>query len=77
MMTLSTRTFGDSEKLNLDHHTCKNNSSIFNYMAEEVFRNLNEYIKRFLLYTSILNEFSVELCNYLIKQQGGMKLRNR
>lgn len=63
MMALSMK---DLNENNLGEHVHRNNRFIFDYITEEVFSNLNENIKEFLLYTSILEQFSSELCNYLL-----------
>ncbi|ADL50227.1 LuxR C-terminal-related transcriptional regulator [Clostridium cellulovorans] len=44
----------------------KNNKFVFEYIAEEVFLSLEEDTKKFLLYTSIIDEFSCALCDYLL-----------
>lgn len=43
-----------------------NNNFVFEYMMEEVFLSLSENTKKFLMYTSIVDQFSVELGNYLL-----------
>lgn len=63
MMALAIK---NSNRKSLDDYVYKNNVFVFDYMAEEVFLNLNDGIKKFLLYTSILSEFSPEICNYLL-----------
>lgn len=39
---------------------------MFNYIAEEVFSKLHETIKEFLVISSILEQFSSEVCNYVL-----------
>lgn len=43
----------------------KDNNLMFDYLAEEVYCKLDEEIRNFLKYTSILDEFSEGLCDYL------------
>lgn len=43
-----------------------NNFLIFDYLAEEVFSCQKDYIKEFLLVTSIFDEFCFELCDFVI-----------
>ncbi|PJI06814.1 MULTISPECIES: LuxR C-terminal-related transcriptional regulator [Clostridium] len=57
MMMLAIKNFGEKSL---------NNNFVFEYMMEEVFFNLNENTKKFLIYTSIVDQFSVELGNYLL-----------
>lgn len=63
----------NSGERNFDN-TYKNNEFIFEYIGEEVFSSLNESVKKFLLYTSILNEFSYEICNYLLDIENSMEI---
>lgn len=44
-----------------------NDNFVFEYMMEEIFLNLSETTKKFLMYTSIIDQFSIEFCNYLLK----------
>lgn len=43
-----------------------NNNFVFEYMMEEVFLSLSENTKKFLMHTSIVDQFSVEFGNYLL-----------
>jgi LuxR family maltose regulon positive regulatory protein len=63
MMALSIKNLNEN---NLGEYVHRNDRFIFDYITEEVFSNLNESIKEFLLYTSVLERFSSELCNYLL-----------
>jgi LuxR family maltose regulon positive regulatory protein len=56
-----------------DKHV-QNKCFIFDYITEEVFLNLDENIKEFLLYTSILEQFSFELCNYLLNTNNSIEI---
>lgn len=49
-----------------DKYVYKHKSIIFNYIAEEVFSKLHETIKEFLMCTSIFEQFSSEVCNYVL-----------
>ena len=49
-----------------DKYVYKHKSLLFNYIAEEVFSNLHENIKEFLIFTSIFEQFSSEVCNYVL-----------
>jgi LuxR family maltose regulon positive regulatory protein len=47
-----------SDKLNYEE--------IFNYFANEIFENLDERIKEFLIATALLDDFDYNICNYLL-----------
>jgi LuxR family transcriptional regulator, maltose regulon positive regulatory protein len=49
-----------------DKYVYKHKSIMFNYIAEEVFSKLHETIKEFLMCTSIFEQFSSEVCNYVL-----------
>lgn len=49
-----------------DKYINGNKNFIFNYIAEEVFSNLHESIKKFLVLTSVFDQFSFEVCNYVL-----------
>lgn len=53
-------------KNSFDKYINGNKNFIFNYIAEEVFSNLHEDIKKFLIFTSIFDQFSSEICNYVL-----------
>lgn len=56
----------NSKKDTLNTEFESRNPFVFNYLAEEVFKRLNKQIKKFLLYTCLLDQFSYELCDYLM-----------
>ncbi len=49
------------------NYNFKDYQFIEEYLVEEVFFNQEEYIKDFLIKTSIVKYFNVELCNYLLE----------
>ncbi|MDP4117232.1 MAG: LuxR family transcriptional regulator, partial [Bacteroidota bacterium] len=49
----------------------------FDYIAEEVFCGLEENIKKFLMYTSILDEFSAKICDYILETSGSSRFINQ
>ena len=51
-----------------------NNLLIFDYMAEEVFFCQKDYIKKFLLFTSIFDEFCPELCDFVMGIKNSEKI---
>lgn len=57
MMVLTIKNFGEKSL---------NNNFVFEYMMEEVFLSLSENTKKFLMSTSIVDQFSVEFGNYLL-----------
>ncbi len=63
MMALSMKRLNEN---NWGEYASRNNSFIFDYIMDEVFSSLNESIKAFLLYTSILEQFSLGLCDHLL-----------
>ncbi|AZV58553.1 LuxR C-terminal-related transcriptional regulator [Clostridium sp. AWRP] len=54
------------DKNSFDKYIYRDRNFIFNYIAEEVFSNLHENIKKFLVLTSIFDQFSSEICNYVL-----------
>ncbi|MCI0450435.1 MAG: hypothetical protein L0Y79_11755 [Chlorobi bacterium] len=46
---------------------------IFNYFTEDIFSNLEPETQEFLLFTSLLDSFSIELCNFLFKHKDNKK----
>jgi len=57
MRSLTIKNFGEKSL---------NNNFMFEYMMEEVFLSLSENTKKFLMYTSIVDQFSAELGNHLL-----------
>jgi LuxR family maltose regulon positive regulatory protein len=49
---------------------------VFQFLIEEVFNNLKDEIKRFLVYTSIIDQFSKELCDFLLDIKNSEQLIN-
>ncbi|MBN8585016.1 MAG: hypothetical protein J0M37_07950 [Ignavibacteria bacterium] len=50
---------------------------IFNYFTEDIFNELEEEIKEFILYTSLLENFTVKQCNVLFKSNDSQAIINR
>ena len=59
-----------------DKYVCAHQNFIFNYIAEEVFSNLPENIKEFLIFTSIFDQFSSEVCNYALDISNSKEIIN-
>lgn len=59
---------------NLTIPILKENQYIFDYLMEEVFHHLPSELKKFLLYTSILEQFSYEQCNHLLDRTDSLKI---
>lgn len=54
------------EEDSIEKYIRGNNKFVFNYIAEEIFSKLHEDIKDFLMYTSIFEQFSSEVSNYVL-----------
>ncbi len=55
-----------NNKSNIIKENLNNSSMIFDYLSEEVFLSLAPEIRRFLMFTSILEEFSCSLCDFIL-----------
>ncbi|MCX7711822.1 MAG: LuxR C-terminal-related transcriptional regulator [Clostridia bacterium] len=64
----------NSQGTALDEKQFSNHRFVFEYLADEVFCRLDEEVKRFLLFSSVLEQFSAELCDDLMntKNSRGM-----
>jgi len=49
---------------------------IFNYFTEDIFNNLDSEMRNFLLFTSLLDSFSIELCSFIFKNKDNKKIIN-
>lgn len=64
------------EETSFDKNMYKHKTLLFNYIAEEVFSSLTEDIKAFLACTSIFEQFSYEICNYVLDINNSMEIIN-
>lgn len=53
-----------------------NYEDIFNYFANDIFEDLDEKTKQFLLGTALLQDFDQQVCNHLLKIDDGEKIIN-
>lgn len=56
--------------------TCWKLSDIYEYLASEVFEHQPEDIREFLIFTSILDEMTPEICNLLLKIDNSQQIFN-
>lgn len=66
-----------TEDNNRDEKTKMDNGFLFEFLVEEVFNNLSEDIKRFLVYTSMVDQFCPELCDFLVSITNSQQLIER
>ena len=50
---------------------------IFNYFTEDIFNNLDDNVREFLLNTSLLESFSIDLCNELFETTKSKQIINK
>ncbi len=53
-------------KNHIKDYILKNSNHIFEYLAEEIFNQLDKSLKDFLVWTSLLTGFSIELSDYML-----------
>ena len=64
----------NSDENSFDKYVYKHKFLLFDYIAEEVFSNLHENIKEFLIFTSVFEQFSSEVCNYVLDISNGQEI---
>lgn len=64
------------EETNFHKNIYKHKAQLFKYIAEEVFSGLPENIKAFLMCTSIFEQFSYEICNYVLDISNSQEIIN-
>lgn len=64
------------DKIHSDKLVAGISDSIFHYFAEDVFENLSHELKKFLTYTSLLDNFDYDICNHLLEINNSKKIIN-